>query len=327
MGTNEQDAINGRVESWINELKKSGLDLSYPMAPFNEFAVTTSSFQFGRRVQGLSSASKNHDAIDMSIITRQHLSKYPELRAKLDEILVDFPGLKPKLDAQLAKYGLPADIKEVPVKALVSGRILYVGKWNEPSGYTVMIGGDNGKIYSYAHLENNITVDVGQRVTRGDTIATFGKVSGRANAPCVHVVERQLPFSARPGEKPDYDRWTFLHRTGSHKDRVSAADFTAALAGLELPALTINSLKKVPVRFLFTENPTEGTPNRPSLDTDTAPRTALASKPKAKPKTPHEDTRGWGEYICDGLAWAVGFGDYACSVNPPNAKPKEPRRR
>lgn len=73
---------------------------------------------------------------------------------------------------------LESPTSDVGVVATVSGRVLFVGEWDAASGHTVFIGGRDGRIYSFAHLESS-TVQVGQSVAQGEIIGVYGR-SGNA---------------------------------------------------------------------------------------------------------------------------------------------------
>ena len=88
-----------------------------------------------------------------------------------------------------AQTNLPSS--DVGVVATVSGRVLFVGEWDPASGYTVFIGGRDGRIYSYAHLESS-TLLVGQSVTQGATIGVYGN-SGNAT----HHEDGNLHYTVR----------------------------------------------------------------------------------------------------------------------------------
>jgi murein DD-endopeptidase MepM/ murein hydrolase activator NlpD len=75
-----------------------------------------------------------------------------------------------------AQTDLPS--REVGVVATVSGRVLFVGEWDAASGHTVFVGGRDGRIYSFAHLDSS-SVQVGQSVTQGEFIGVYGR-SGNA---------------------------------------------------------------------------------------------------------------------------------------------------
>lgn len=70
-----------------------------------------------------------------------------------------------------------------PVKAVAGGTVLYAGL-RSGYGWTVLVEHDNGMITLYAH-NNRITVDVGQGIKKGDTVALAGS-TGRSTGPHVH---------------------------------------------------------------------------------------------------------------------------------------------
>jgi len=70
-----------------------------------------------------------------------------------------------------------------PIHAVAEGRVIESGRKNG-YGNTVVIQTDDGRKRLYAHNNQNF-VRVGDRVSRGDTIAEVGS-TGRATGPHVH---------------------------------------------------------------------------------------------------------------------------------------------
>lgn len=97
-----------------------------------------------------------------------------------------------------AQTELPSS--EVGVVATVSGRVLFVGEWDAASGYTVFIGGRDGRIYSFAHLDSS-ALQVGQSVAQGEMIGVYGR-SGNARHHedgNLHYTVRAPKMMANPG--------------------------------------------------------------------------------------------------------------------------------
>lgn len=88
-----------------------------------------------------------------------------------------------------AQTELPS--RDVGIVATVSGRVLFVGEWDAASGHTVFIGGRDGRIYSFAHLDSS-TVQVGQSVVQGEMIGVYGR-SGNAR----HHEDGNLHYTVR----------------------------------------------------------------------------------------------------------------------------------
>ena len=98
------------------------------------------------------------------------------------------------VDGALEQNGKPVkDVTgDVSVVATVSGRVLYAGNWDEDSGISVLIGGDDGKIYGYSHLRpGSVALDVGERIAQTGTIGSLGH-SGNAEkvGDCLHYTVR-----------------------------------------------------------------------------------------------------------------------------------------
>ncbi|MGK7346654.1 MAG: peptidoglycan DD-metalloendopeptidase family protein [Candidatus Nitrospinota bacterium M3_3B_026] len=89
--------------------------------------------------------------------------------------------------------------KGTPILAAADGRVIFSG-WG-PSGYgrIVIIKHDSGAITVYAHNEKNL-VSEGQRVSRGEKIATVGR-SGRASGYHLHF---ELRISRKPVDPEKY---------------------------------------------------------------------------------------------------------------------------
>ncbi|HND00287.1 MAG TPA: M23 family metallopeptidase [Myxococcota bacterium] len=63
--------------------------------------------------------------------------------------------------------------------------------WNSAGGNQLIIDHDDGRVSGYAHLDTTAVV-AGQKVSRGETIATVGSTG--------HVTGPHLHFTARPSK-------------------------------------------------------------------------------------------------------------------------------
>lgn len=79
-----------------------------------------------------------------------------------------------------------------PVLAADSGEVIYVG-YDKAFGNLVILRHSHKLITVYAH-NRDVTVNIGQKITRGQTIAHLGK-SGRSEGPHLH-------FEIREGTRP-----------------------------------------------------------------------------------------------------------------------------
>jgi hypothetical protein len=236
MSNNPNDArINVQIQHWLARLKSAGVDHQLPLNPLPYDAVVSSKFGVRNINKSAPGATHNHEAIDT----------------------------------------VPADGKRdnVDVLAVVSGTVLFAGKYNEASGFSVMIGGDNGKIYSYAHLkEGSFKVGVGEAVVRAQPIAIMGNTGNvstyidtkgnKVKMPCVHVVERQIHLRFDAHQPPDFDKWAWQQHVRSGQKGASGAAFAYAIKSFlvehSADTLTLDDFNKVPARFGWQENPAKG---------------------------------------------------------------------
>lgn len=85
--------------------------------------------------------------------------------------------------------------RDVPVRAAMSGEVLFFGTFNNLLGDAVFIGADNGEVHVYGHLwplgDDGIpNLRVGDRVTQGQVFAEMGS-TGNVTGPCLHFVVRR----------------------------------------------------------------------------------------------------------------------------------------
>lgn len=83
--------------------------------------------------------------------------------------------------------------KGTPVKAADNGIVAYAGNQLRAFGNLVLIRHDGGLVTVYGHLDS-MSVEQGQRVTKGQAIGTVGQ-TGNVRSP-------QLHFGLRKGETP-----------------------------------------------------------------------------------------------------------------------------
>lgn len=93
----------------------------------------------------------------------------------------------------------PADrsIQDVGIRAAMSGRVLFAGKFNSLLGEAIFVGADNGEIHVYGHLQDLDNdgvrnLEMGQRVHQGQQIGIMGR-SGNTTGRCLHFVIRRAP--------------------------------------------------------------------------------------------------------------------------------------
>ncbi len=90
--------------------------------------------------------------------------------------------------------GINIDAPEgAPVHAVANGVVIYVGDGVEGYGNLILLRHPNDYVSAYAHLQE-IEVDRGSNVMRGDTIATVGHTG--------NVSHPQLHFELRKGATP-----------------------------------------------------------------------------------------------------------------------------
>lgn len=93
--------------------------------------------------------------------------------------------------------GIDISVPEgTPIKAAENGVVIYAGNGLKQLGNTVLIRHDDGKVTVYGHA-SNISVSRGQKIQRGQTIATSG-MSGDAKRPQVHFEVRKDASPVNP---------------------------------------------------------------------------------------------------------------------------------
>lgn len=93
--------------------------------------------------------------------------------------------------------GIDISVPEgTPIKAAENGVVIYAGNGLKQLGNTVLIRHDDGKVTVYGHA-SNISVSRGQKIQRGQTVATSG-MSGDAKRPQVHFEVRKDASPVNP---------------------------------------------------------------------------------------------------------------------------------
>jgi murein DD-endopeptidase MepM/ murein hydrolase activator NlpD len=93
--------------------------------------------------------------------------------------------------------GIDISVPEgTPIKAAENGVVIYAGNGLKQLGNTVLVRHDDGKVTVYGHA-GNISVTRGQKVTRGQTVASSG-MSGDAKRPQVHFEVRKDATPVNP---------------------------------------------------------------------------------------------------------------------------------
>ncbi|MGG2475330.1 murein hydrolase activator EnvC family protein, partial [Rhizobium sp. BR5] len=83
-----------------------------------------------------------------------------------------------------------------PIKAAENGVVIYAGNGLKQLGNTVLVRHDDGKVTVYGNAAN-LDVQRGQKVQRGQTIATSG-MTGSAKRPQVHFEVRKDATPVNP---------------------------------------------------------------------------------------------------------------------------------
>ncbi|MEC9463823.1 MAG: M23 family metallopeptidase, partial [Pseudomonadota bacterium] len=83
-----------------------------------------------------------------------------------------------------------------PVKAAENGVVIYAGNGLKELGNTVLIRHDDGKVTVYGHADS-LSVQRGQKVQRGQTIATSG-MTGNVKRPMLHFEVRKDAAPVNP---------------------------------------------------------------------------------------------------------------------------------
>jgi murein DD-endopeptidase MepM/ murein hydrolase activator NlpD len=93
--------------------------------------------------------------------------------------------------------GIDISVPEgTPIKSAENGVVIYAGNGLKQLGNTVLVRHDDGKVTVYGHA-GNISVARGQKVTRGQTLASSG-MSGDAKRPQVHFEVRKDATPVNP---------------------------------------------------------------------------------------------------------------------------------
>jgi murein DD-endopeptidase MepM/ murein hydrolase activator NlpD len=93
--------------------------------------------------------------------------------------------------------GIDISVPEgTPIKAAENGVVIYAGNGLKQLGNTVLVRHDDGKVTVYGHA-GNINVTRGQKIQRGQTLATSG-MSGDAKRPQVHFEVRKDATPVNP---------------------------------------------------------------------------------------------------------------------------------
>lgn len=93
--------------------------------------------------------------------------------------------------------GIDISVPEgTPIKAAENGVVIYAGNGLKQLGNTVLVRHDDGKVTVYGHA-SAINVTRGQKVTRGQTLASSG-MSGDAKRPQVHFEVRKDATPVNP---------------------------------------------------------------------------------------------------------------------------------
>lgn len=250
-------AIAPHFAAWVNDLRTNGLDRAYPMPPINEEMMISSAFgnRSGGQVQG-GVATKTHRAVDL--VTK-----------------------------------VSSDGRDVPIHAVVAGRVLYVGVPSEESGVSVLVGGVDGKIYSYAHLETGSTKNIkpGQQLDRGETLGLMGR-TGATSGKCVHVVERLFKFEADGKPGSTFDDWSWQKSKSTGNSHVPPREVGAAIEAFERDsghAMKFRDLQQTPPRVLWEKDPKKLTVFRGAMAADINPhmfnslRTLRDAMPEGSP--------------------------------------------
>lgn len=232
-------AVNPQIQAWLIGLMERGIDRSIAMlSPFDEAGRISSGW--GARdsnaiahVKGTPAATSNHRGVDMT--------------------------------TQASAAG-----RDVAVHALVGGTVLYAGEIDKGSGYSVVLGGDDGYIYTFAHLRKDATEALAKKLAHSprphlprDAVVSMMGHTGTASADTVHTVRYALP---------GYAAWSWKHRTGLLGDHASGDSFREY----------IHSLGKMSIGW---DDLGRGVPITGWPDPDKTPQTQMAKGTKLPANT------------------------------------------
>jgi hypothetical protein len=182
-------AVNQQLPLWIAGLERNGVDRSMPMGSMLNEPTRVSSGWGHRSVSasGPVAATSFHRGVDFTTVARHA------------EGTVD-------------------------VHSIVDGRILFIGEPSLGSGQSMVIGGNDGYVYTIAHLRAGSTARhrIGEHVGRDDVVAIMGR-TGSTTAECVHAVKYPLP---------GFEAFSAGHRAGALGDHIAPSDFSAYVGRL-----------------------------------------------------------------------------------------------
>lgn len=162
--------VDQQIGHWFDQLIHKGIDKDLAMTPLGDREGVLSS-DYGGRVAPKKGASSYHPGYD----------------------------IRPT-------HG--ADSGTVNLYTPVSGRVLFEGWYNEKLGHTIIIGGDNGRMYILGHMQDGPQTyyrAAGSRIERGTLVGKMGQ-TGTATADCAHFVERRLGVSTSEPNRPCFNK-------------------------------------------------------------------------------------------------------------------------
>ncbi len=184
------DSTNDEAEPTSKELKKLAEKINGELAKVNEPLLHVAMIDWQKKI-GPNPVS-NEKPINPVMADAQITSPFGLRNLKNPSASHNHNG---------ADFWVPNGYQEnTGIAAAVSGTVLFTGEWKVEGGQTIIIGGDDGRLYSYSHLKEGSFSDlkIGQHVRQGEQIAIMGN-TGNSNQKVFEARVRGLP-------KPETDK-------------------------------------------------------------------------------------------------------------------------
>lgn len=125
-----------------------------------------------------------------------------------------------------------------PILNMQAGKVIESG-WNSVGGFSVLVQGEDGNQYYYAHLDSASPVKVGQTIPEGTYLGPVGNTGDASNGqPHLHIgigPDIKLGSDKYGGTGGDYDAVGLLNRTFFGQGDNGTSPITSSAVGYNLP--------------------------------------------------------------------------------------------